>query len=51
MARVHPRPRLGIYRDWLVEHFLFVGEDIVEVLCSREPTCVEVKHTSTFGWK
>jgi hypothetical protein len=42
---------LGIYRDWPVEHFLFVGEDIVEVLSSREPTCVEVKRTSTFGWK
>jgi hypothetical protein len=42
---------LGIYCDWQVEHFLFVGEDIVEVLSNREPTCVEVKRTSTFGWK
>jgi hypothetical protein len=42
---------LGIYREWQVEHFVFVGEDIVEVLSNRQPVCTEVKRTSTFGWK
>jgi hypothetical protein len=42
---------LGIYREWPVEHFVFVGEDVVEVLSHRQPICTEVKRTSTFGWK
>jgi hypothetical protein len=41
----------GINREWRVEHFLFVGEDVVEVLSQREPIFTEVKRTSAFGWK
>jgi hypothetical protein len=32
---------LGIYRDWPVEHFLFIGEDVFEVLCTEIPKFAE----------
>ena len=41
---------LEIYRDWKVEYYAFIGEDIVEVLSSHEPSCSEIKRASTFGW-
>ena len=34
---------IGVYRDWPVQHFLFVGEDIVEVLSTQAPTFTEIK--------
>jgi hypothetical protein len=33
----------GAYRDWPVQHFLFIGEDVVEVLSTENPTCIEMK--------
>lgn len=33
----------GVYRDWPVEHFLFVGEDVVEVLSTEAPVIAEIK--------
>jgi hypothetical protein len=41
----------GIYRDWGVEHFVVLGEDVVEVLSALEPQCTEVKRSSSFGWR
>ena len=41
----------GIYRDWPVEHFLFMGEDVIEVLSARQPLISEIERSSTFGWK
>ena len=34
---------LGAYRDWPVQHFLFVGEDVIEVLSTEAPTIVEIE--------
>ena len=42
---------LGIYRDWRVQHFMFVGEDVIEVLSTTEPRIAEVKRGSSFGWR
>jgi hypothetical protein len=33
----------GVYRDWPVQHFLFVGEDVVEVLSTEAPVIAEIK--------
>jgi hypothetical protein len=33
----------GAYRDWPVQHFLFVGEDVVEVLSTEAPAIAEIK--------
>lgn len=41
----------GIFRDWTIQHFVFVGEDIVEVLSSSEPRFGEIERTSAFGWR
>jgi hypothetical protein len=32
----------GAYRDWPVQHFLFVGEDVVEVLSTEAPAIAEI---------
>ena len=42
---------LEIYRDWHVEHFVFIGEDVIEVLSARQPLVTEIKRPSTFGWR
>jgi hypothetical protein len=34
---------LGIYRDWPVQHYLFIGEDVVEVLSRVAPKFDETK--------
>jgi hypothetical protein len=39
----------GIYRDWPVEHFLFMGEDVIEVLSARQPRFTEIERPPTFG--
>jgi hypothetical protein len=33
----------GAYRDWPVKHFLFIGEDVIEVLSSEAPAFVEIQ--------
>lgn len=33
---------LGAYRDWSIQHFLFVGEDVLEVLSTEAPTIIEI---------
>jgi hypothetical protein len=33
----------GAYRDWPVQHFSFIGEDIIEVLSTESPTFAEIK--------
>lgn len=42
---------LGIYREWPVEHFLFMGEDVIEVLSARQPIFTEIDRRFTFGWQ
>jgi len=42
---------LGVYSDSLVEHYAFIGEDVIEVLSARPPICSEVERTSTYGWQ
>lgn len=42
---------LGIYRDSLVEHYAFIGDDVIEVLSARAPICSEVERTSKYGWQ
>ena len=34
---------LGVYRDWRVQHFLFVGEDVIEILSTEAPALIEIK--------
>jgi len=34
----------GAYRDWPVQHFLFVGEDVIEVLSTEAPAFIEIKY-------
>jgi hypothetical protein len=31
----------GIYRDWPIKHFLFIGEEVVDVLSTEMPKFVE----------
>jgi hypothetical protein len=38
---------LGIYRDWAVEHFLFMGEHVIEVLSVVPPVITEIERPST----
>lgn len=33
----------GVYRDWPVQHFVLLGEDILEVLSTLAPAFVEVE--------
>jgi len=42
---------LGIYRDWAVEHFLFMGEHVIEVLSVVQPVITEIERPSTFEWR
>jgi hypothetical protein len=42
---------LGIYRDRPVEHFVFIGEDVIEVLSARQPLVTEIERPSAFGWQ
>ncbi len=39
----------GIYRDWAIEHFLFLGEHIVEVLSVVPPVITEIDSPSTLN--
>ncbi len=41
----------GIYRDWAIQHFIFIGEQIVEVLSRTEPELKEIERTSDYGWR
>jgi len=41
----------GIFRDWAIQHFVFVGEQIVEVLSRTEPEIKEIERISDFGWR
>jgi hypothetical protein len=34
---------LGIYRDWPIKHFLFIGEDVVDVLSTDMPKIAETE--------
>jgi hypothetical protein len=34
---------LGIYRDWRIQHFVFLGEAVVEVLSVTEPRIAEIE--------
>lgn len=40
---------LGIYRDWAVEHFLFMGEHVIEVLSVVQPVITEIERPSTLN--
>jgi hypothetical protein len=42
---------LGIYRDWAIEHFLFMGEHVIEVLSVVQPVITEIERPSTFEWR
>jgi hypothetical protein len=40
---------LGIYRDWAVEHFLLMGEHVIEVLSVVPPVITEIDRLSTLN--
>ena len=42
---------LGIYRDWAVGHFIFMGEEVIEVLSVRQPLFTEIERPSSYGWQ
>ncbi len=33
----------GIYREWRVQHFMFLGEDVFEVLSRVEPSVTQIQ--------
>ncbi|MBZ5626391.1 MAG: hypothetical protein LAQ69_48080 [Acidobacteriia bacterium] len=41
----------GAYRDWQIEHFVFLGEEVVEVLSHVQPRFTEIKRPSSFRWR
>jgi hypothetical protein len=39
----------GIYRDWPIQHFVFLGLDVVDVLSTLEPRFAEIERASSIG--
>ena len=42
------RPKARGLPEWQVQHFMFLGEEVIEVLSATEPRIVEVERTFEF---